>query len=139
MGRLSNLAALFHRNVSWLVRRKHRVRILRAAEETIYAVMQMIRCPFRIAGVSNVPQHGSGLHKGSRLNIAKAIEVSIVMPLPTRAEDSNYVAAEVVFTNFEDYTVRCAENRSTERCEDVDTFMTSIAAARSAPGVSEFA
>ena len=133
--RVSPGRLLYRRVLS--IGRKQWVRISSATQETIDAVVQVVRRPAGITRVPDIPKNGSLLHDASRFNIAESVKVRVVMPLPAGAQDANNVATKVVFANLEDYTVRRAQHRTTERGEDVDTFVTSIVAARSAPRVGQ--
>ena len=95
----------------------------------------MIRRAARIAGISYIPKNGSRLHDASGFYVTKPVQMSIVMPLPARTKDANDVAAQVVFANFEDYAVRGAEHGTTQRGKDVDSLVTPVSAAWSAPGI----
>jgi hypothetical protein len=121
----------------WRISCQKRIRVLRVTQETINSVVKVMRRPDRVAGVPDIPKDGSLIHKASGLNIAEFVEVSVIVPLPARTQDTNNVTSQIVFPNLEDHTVGCADNRAAQRREDVDTFVTSIAAARSAPSVGQ--
>ena len=116
---------------------QQRVRILRATEETIDAVVKVVRRADSIARVSDIPKDGSRLNDGSRFYVGESVKVGVVMPLPARTEDANNVTTQAVFANLEDHAVSCTQHRTTERGEDVDPLVTSIVAAWSAPSVGE--
>jgi len=95
----------------------------------------MIRCPACITSTPYIPKDGSLLHHASRFNIAEPVQVSVVMPPPARPKDANDVTAEIVFAYFEDDPVRGAKYGATQRRKDVDSFVTPVSAARSAPRI----
>jgi len=115
--------------------RQQRIRISRATQETIDAVVKVVRRTVRITRISDIPKNSSLVNDASRFNVGESVKVCVVMPLPARTQDTNNMTTQAVFANFEYYTVCCAGHRTTERREDVDTFVPSIAAPRSAPRV----
>lgn len=104
-------------------------------QETIDTVVKMVRSAARITGIPHISEDGSLLHGASRFDIAKPVQMSVVMPLPARPKHANHVAAQHIFANFEDYTVCSAEHGTTKRRKDIDSFVTPVIAPRSAPGI----
>jgi hypothetical protein len=91
-----------------MIVRQKRIWILRAAHESIHAIMKMMRCPNRIAGITDIPKNTSLLHDGAGFNISESVEMGIVVPLPPRTQDTNHKTTKVVFPDLEYDTPGCA-------------------------------
>jgi hypothetical protein len=115
--------------------RKSRIRIGRGPVRPVDSVVQVRRSSSRIAGVSNEAQHLSRRHSLPSGDRCEAIEVSVVMPFPTRSEHAHHVAAETIRPDRHHDPGRRADHRRSATREDVDAAMLASAGARGVPTI----
>lgn len=77
----------------------------------------------RVASISNVAKDVPRVDQISRLESAVSIEVRIVMNLSSGPEDVDDLSSELVGSDADYYSIRCAEYRRSAWCKDVNALM----------------
>jgi hypothetical protein len=99
--------------------------------------MQMRRCTARIAGITHIAYDIARHHEISGLQISESVEVRVVMPMPSGAEDPNHIATQSVLTDSQDKTASSGSHRCSFPREDINPLVRPAAAAGGSPRIAK--
>jgi hypothetical protein len=88
-----------------------------------------------VAGVPDVAEHVARPDDVSFAEVREPIEMRVIVPLQTWADDADNQPAEPIGSDTRDDSARGADHRSALGCENVDPFVSAAAGARRAPRV----